>query len=418
MRSWVLSIGLLSILLSAELPSISFDMNNSIWLSDQYLDVWGIRKKMGEKGIYLLPSYINDLDWPVSGGIQTTHYPLFLYLFSLEMGLDLKKLVGCPNTSAYLNFLVHGGKNPSGGFVGDFEGYVGDYQGFDNIEAYSLVQLAELWMQQQWFDHRLALRFGKIDLYGMFMESPFAQTLMNNSYSQFPTVLSYPTYPNPSVGVVLMAKPFKYLKLLSAVFDGSNAQGVNTGNLGAKRFFQNLGKHLLLLNEIDWFWGDERFGGKGILGLWAFNGKLATFDDQTMGKAAGPYFALSQTLWREKQSTSAQKLSNMGGFVQTGYTNRQIADTPYYVGGGLTYNQLVKKLYSDSLSLGASTIFFSKAQGSTYTENFETSLECTYQMFVCPYFSIQPDIQWIIHPGGVQGRRNALVVSLRIFACI
>ena len=242
---------------------IAFDLKSPIWESDQKADIWGFRKKMGEHGIYLLPSYIQDLDWPTTGGFRTTDYPLYLFLFSLELGVNFEKLMGAKGTLGYLNFLVHNGRLPTRDFVQDF-------QGFDNLEAFPLVQLAELWLEKDFFGDICDVRVGKIDVFGVFIYTPFAQTLINNSFSQFPTILGNPTYPSPEVGVILNVRPSNWLTLRASIFDGSNAQGVRTGNLGAKLFFQNLGKHLLFLNELNFMWAKDRYFGELIMGFWGF----------------------------------------------------------------------------------------------------------------------------------------------------
>ncbi len=44
----------------------------------------------------------------------------------------------------------------------------------------------------------------------------------------------------------------------------------------------------------------------------------------------------------------------------------------------------------------------------------ETVLEATYKYQVAPWWSIQPDFQYIITPSGVAGSHNATVLGLRM----
>jgi porin len=39
--------------------------------------------------------------------------------------------------------------------------------------------------------------------------------------------------------------------------------------------------------------------------------------------------------------------------------------------------------------------------------------ELTYSMRLAPAIAIQPDLQYIMHPGGTQQNGNALVVGMR-----
>ena len=40
-------------------------------------------------------------------------------------------------------------------------------------------------------------------------------------------------------------------------------------------------------------------------------------------------------------------------------------------------------------------------------------LEGTYMVYVNQYLSLQPDIQWVHHPGGSGAQSDALVIALR-----
>ena len=45
--------------------------------------------------------------------------------------------------------------------------------------------------------------------------------------------------------------------------------------------------------------------------------------------------------------------------------------------------------------------------------DYEAVLELTYRAQITPWFALQPDVQWIIHPGGSTAIDDALVVGLR-----
>lgn len=405
-----------AVIFSASLSAVPLDFLRSVWSSQTVLQLHPYRQKMADRGLFLVPTYIQDLDWPTRGGVRSTSYPLYLFLFSLQAGIDFERLIHFKGSAFYMNFLVHSGKEPTADFVGD-------YQGFDNLEAFNLVQIAELWYQQRFIKDIFAITAGKIDAYGTFYYIPYAQFLINNSYTQMPTIIGYPSYPNSSVGVVLTADVRSWLTFRLSIFDGANAQGINTGNLGAKLFFQNLGRHLLLLNECSLFWhlNQKRNNGEILLGVWGFNGQMPTFDNKTMGKACGPYICVNQCFWKQKpKEVKSEKVfspSEFGGFVQWGYANPNLVGSKYYLGGGLSFLNLVKAFDSDALSLGAATVFFSNAPGNPFTESYECALEVTYQVTIFRGIIIQPDIQWILNPGGI-GTANALVASLRLSVSI
>ena len=45
--------------------------------------------------------------------------------------------------------------------------------------------------------------------------------------------------------------------------------------------------------------------------------------------------------------------------------------------------------------------------------SFEAVAELTYSIRVAPAIALQPDLQYILHPGGAQQYGNALVVGVR-----
>lgn len=412
MRKRLRAFVFIGVVLSSSLFTSPLDFLRSVWDSNSVFEPQPYRDKMAEKGLFLVPSYIQDLDWPTRGGVRSTSYPLYLFLFSLQAGIEFEKLIHLKGGNFYMNFLVHAGKNPS-------TDYVGDFQGFDNLEAYRLVQISELWYRQRFLQNMFTITVGKIDAFGAFYYLPYSKFLINNSYTQAPTIVGFPTYPDPAVGVILRADISSWLTFKFSVFDGSSAQGVRTGNLGAKLFFQNLGRHLLLLNECNVIWNlnQNRNIGEILIGLWGYNGQLSTFDNKTMGKACGPYICLNQCFWKQQpkqvQSQKSFLPAELGGFVQWGYVNQNIAGAKFYLGGGLAHQNIFKYFDSDALSLGVATVFFSSAPGSPYIKSYECALEATYQVTVLRGIVIQPDIQWIINPGGL-GAANALVASLRL----
>ncbi len=396
---------------SVALSAFPIDFPNSVWSSNQIPDCWGFRDKMAERGLYFLPTYCQDLTWNVSGGVKASPEPTFQFLLNCSFGTDLHKLIGLDGSYAFINFLVHGGQNPG-------RALVGSYQPIDNMSAFPLVQIDQLWWQQDMLNRKLSLVLGKIDCYSNFGYTKYAQVLLNGSYTEIPTIMGYPSYPLAAVGIILTWLPNPWLKLKTAVFDGSSAQGVRTGNLGPRLFFQNLGKHLLLLNEIDFSWRvlKEEYSGQCLLGLWGYNGKLPTLENQTMGKAIGPYVCLSQSLYRACRSPVMDKMSELGAFLQWGCINPHLMGSKQYLAGGLTLTNLLRKFISDSLSVGAATVFFSRVPGATFNKAAETSLEATYLIKIAPRCSIQPDIQWVLHPSGRE--RNALAFTLRLWVSI
>jgi porin len=91
----------------------------------------------------------------------------------------------------------------------------------------------------------------------------------------------------------------------------------------------------------------------------------------------------------------------------------------FYFDTGLTYKGLIPKRDNDTIGLAfccAKTN--SKWQRLSPDVDFpangsEMVLEATYQVELAPWMTLQPDIQYIINPGGQSSIDNALVIGCR-----
>jgi len=54
-----------------------------------------------------------------------------------------------------------------------------------------------------------------------------------------------------------------------------------------------------------------------------------------------------------------------------------------------------------------------KNSSSGPVPDYEMSLEVTCEICLAPWWSLQPDFQYIFHPGGATAQRDAVVLALR-----
>lgn len=97
------------------------------------------------------------------------------------------------------------------------------------------------------------------------------------------------------------------------------------------------------------------------------------------------------------------------GFSQIGVSPSRESINNFYVGMGFNFHGFLSTNASDILGLTAAT---AKLQGRN---GYEAFIEITWQKYLNNRFFIQPDLQYIIHPSGIQsGLTNALVTGFRI----
>ncbi|MGM0574045.1 MAG: carbohydrate porin, partial [Bacteroidota bacterium] len=116
-------------------------------------------------------------------------------------------------------------------------------------------------------------------------------------------------------------------------------------------------------------------------------------------------------------SESADDGQGLGTLLQMGYSPENSSINDFYMAYGLNYTGLFSGRDADMLGLAVAHSSLNddvyKGNPSHY-ETCETAIECTYKYKTLKNITIQPNIQYIIHPGMQSTYDNALVGLLRI----
>lgn len=108
----------------------------------------------------------------------------------------------------------------------------------------------------------------------------------------------------------------------------------------------------------------------------------------------------------------------LSAWVRLGVADARANPVAAYVGGGA-----VATLGEWRLGLAAAYARLGQAARETLgapgrAHRGETVLELTAQRPVAPWLNIQPDLQYVIHPGWAPGARDTLVAGLRFSLAI
>jgi porin len=110
---------------------------------------------------------------------------------------------------------------------------------------------------------------------------------------------------------------------------------------------------------------------------------------------------------------------NISLFVRSGGAPSNTNFVDYYVDGGFNFTGFIPGRYNDIAGLALARSHVSSdysdsqvAQGGA-PSSAETVIEATYKAQLAPWWSLQPDLQYIFTPSGVQGSKDALVLGLR-----
>jgi len=424
-------------LLLAALPGATraADMHpagDDIWTRDKLTGDWGgARTALSDRGIDISPVWIGEALGTVAGGFrQGTSLE---HRFQLDIDGDFDKLWGLKGATAHTTFYAigHAFGLPAANFVGS----IADPS---NIEALPGTRLFTAWYQQNFLDDKVSLRIGQIAADDEFLISPTASVLINSTFGYAALLAADqfqggPVYPLATPGIRLQLKPTEEITVLSAVFSGAPA-GENCTTLP-----QICNDHGLLfpLNGGVLWMGEAQYGinqakdAKGMPAVYKLGGWYASksFPDVHLGLTAagtpvslaspasgfplvrqgnwGIYAIADQMVWRAAKGPQSVNL-----FMRAGVSPSDRNLVEAYMDGGvgfkaplpgrdndvLTFAFALSQISADAAALDRDTQFFTG--GFFPVRDREVVLELDYSLQLAPWWTLQADLQEIIHPGG------------------
>jgi len=347
-----------------------------------------------------------------NGGRHVTH-------LDLKMGLDLDKLVGWKGGSAMLNVLSNGGWGPNAR-------YVGSQLGVTNVEvgAPTTTRIFQLWLQQSLFDERLAILAGLYPIDSEFFTMESAGVFLGPHYGT-PGDLALTRGPSifnsTSFGVRAKWNITGSVYAMGAVLDGIPNDPARP-KVGAIRFAKGDGS--FSIGELGWMpeAGNDKFKGhaKAALGLWGYSAKVNDQRDTDAGGNAlqryqrGGYLLGERSLlrlgegderyisgfarytWNDGDSTALKNTLNLGLHLKG-----PVASRPDDILGFAWSRGGISRKWRDVQTVPANT-----------TAN-EDTLEITWRFALTPWLAVQPNYQYIRHPGGTT-QTNAKLIGVRV----
>jgi porin len=372
-----------------------------------------------------------------TGGLRTG--TVYLGTLRLPLTVDGERLLGWRGMTFYAEGLAAHGGQPSR--------WVGDAQGVSNLAAPGGAQLYEAWLQQNLLGSRVSLLLGRYDLNSEFYRLQSAGLFLNSSFGLGPEFSQSGSggpsiYPDTAVGARLAFKPARDVVLRAAVLDGAP---VERPGEGARLFAKGDGELLvaeaafLRRSVLDGGPDDgprsSRFRIGRNSGLSPYDGKLAvgswyytaSFDDlSARGPAGVPlrhrgsggvYGLADAPLYQS--ATAAGSSRQVHAFLQGGCGDSRVDRFGFYAGAGLAISGLLPSLASDELGLAValarngSHFLDQQRQDALPVTGTETALELTWLLQVGKHLALQPDLQYILHPGTDPRRKDALAAALR-----
>jgi porin len=326
------------------------------------------------------------------------------------------------------------------------------------IEALPATRLYEAYFEKKWGNNVVSLKAGQLAADSEFFNTKYTDVLTNASMG-WPAITSVdlpsggPSPPLAALGARLLVNVSDSLSVLGGVFDGNQAGPGTDDPQQRDRYGVNfrVNDPPLVLGQIQYSWnnkkGDPNLAGSFKLGGWrnfgafsdlrfASNG-FSLASPESSGTPAmlsgdfGLWTVFEQQLYRVPESDD--RGVGIFGRVSSSPTDSSLIDL--YADAGIEFIGLSEARPSDKFGIAAGYAHVSRraqaldADFRAFTglswpqRSFEGLFTAVYQYEIRGGWTVQPNLQYVLHPGGGAtdplgtnpGRllRNALVLGMR-----
>ncbi len=351
-----------------------------------------------------------------SGGLRLG--PSYMYNADARLQIDTGKAYGW--TGGVFVFEGFYANNISTG--NSYVGAVDQQSPIDTAAGVSMLRLYQLY-----YDQTLGntdVRFGIYDL-----ETEFAQTkpmalflskdlTWNTALDQAGTMpengqLGPGNYPYTPLALRVRQEFSNNISVQGVIADGA-ADVPNHPAQNGVEFSSVYGA--LIMGEVDYTPSKYE---KLMAGAWTLTSKLPAFDEYNAGGSqrmiygeSGAYVGGATRLY------SPEPRRGLDAFFELGVSTPRSTNVAESLNAGLTYTGLFDARPTDKIGVS----FNVNANDAPYRQmeivqgtpvyQYETSFEATYRAKINQYLTVQPDIQYIIHPDYSQTIKNDLIVGI------
>jgi porin len=366
----------------------------------------GQRSKLAADGLTIAAGVYYDYSKNLQGGLDTAG-DVHREFFDLDITLTSDQLLGWHGGLFFFNFLDHEGSNGTTRLVGDA-------QGFDNQDGPRSAQIYQLYYQQTFAQDQFRLTIGRIDSTTDFAYVTDGSAFLGSSFGYSPALTSFPTYPDPALGLALFWTPGNHFYAAGGVADAnrSDRAGILSGDPYTVR---PTGSGVFCIAEAGakWTLGAVQVPGRFAIGGYDHSGSFERFDGTTQHGADGMYAVFDQTLWQQPASPGAATGRGVGLFAQYGRADSDISAIDQHIGAGFAWTGPIPTNARSTDVLGVGATYAHLSSDAHFVSDYELAIEAFYKLQITPWLNVQPDLQYILHPGGT-GRPDALVTTLRV----
>jgi porin len=353
----------------------------------------------------LAATYKADVAGVASGGLDTGIRVLDdLYIAGK---VDLDAAFGWKRAQAHASLLNNLGGRPNT--------LAGSIQGIDNIEvADRRLKLYEAWLEQG-IGADATLRTGLYDVNSEFYQNEAAGLLISPMFGVGSELAA--TGVNGPAIFPSTALAARFRVTTAGSYGAFAVVNAHAGTIGDDDGIDLSGRDgALLIGEAGWT-GSGRFA----IGAWRYTRKQPAILSPGITVGPGTHVSRGVYLLGEHDLLgTAEGPHHLIGFLRLGLSEGRT--TPFRGGwqGGLLLQRPFAARPASALSIGAGSGILSRSYrrsqpaGAAPLGRVETIYEATYSDELVHGVSLQPDIQYVVHPSADPTIRNALVLAIRL----
>lgn len=402
------------------------------WLDGPYATGnWGgLRDRLTSAGVTFSGSYTSDLLGNPVGG-RSQGFANFQWL-ELKLAFDLEKLAGWSGGQFVISALSVAGQDLSAAYVGNF------FTASQLQTPMNTFVLYDLYFQQRLLDDRFRIKVGRYSAGEEVGRLSILGVYVNGADDSHPSGLGanfiFPTPPKPTWTGLVEFKPVEELTLKYVIYQTND--WYRLADTHGWDFGIRPGDGISMVWEADWRphlalpWGGEvttpssdgktvtstaaTFPGEYRFGVYYSNFGYGNFDHGVTRDNFGFYWFGQQQVWQERPG-STQGLTVWAVFTLS--PQERIAQFPFTAGWGASWVGLIPGRDRDLTLFGAYYGIVSPLYAEAQEENGqgypteELALEWSYRFQVTPWLYLQPDLQWIVRPGGTGNIPDALILG-------
>jgi porin len=395
-------------------------------------DWFGTRTQMEDDGITPTVTWVSNIAGNPTGGMKSG------FTEAENLGFDcvfnLEKLRGIENTNFHVSLSQRSGASLS-------EDYIGNTFPVQQVFGGETFKVVDVDVMHVFADGAMDVRMGRIAVGDEFLISEYFWAFMNNAFDGNPKSVFFnapgaSAYPSASWGARFRVRPTERTYAMIGVYDGdtdvwdNSRHGLDWSMHGPAFVIGEVGYHPNGLPKDTGKIGNYKIGGYyngGTFNKW--NGQyLGTSgyylpNAQTQGDW-GYYAIFDQVIFNPEGRKSTRGLGVFGCVVVA--PDDTINQMPFFCDGGMVVRGLFPSRPTDSLSFGMAYGKFSSDMADAQTaahaidpsvgvQDYELVYEWSYRFRIrngAMFF--QPDLQYIVNPGGAYQYANAFVVGAQI----